>query len=142
MGKNKKKIKILSFLRGKGKRRSKVRDKIIDILTEEKCLLNQKDLVKKLAEHNLHPNRSTIFRELVLLVKNNLIVKNNILGLDYYELPEHNHHHLICLECQKIQKFNIADDHLQEREKKIIQKNDFQIKSHIMDFYGYCKKCQ
>jgi len=55
-------------------------------------------------------------------------------------MPEDHHHHLICLECDKVEDVELAND-LNEIEKRILQKNGFKIINHTLEFYGLCKQC-
>ena len=52
---------------------------------------------------------------------------------------KHHHHHLICLSCGKVISFE--DDLLEELEKRITDKEGFQMKDHEVKLYGYCKEC-
>ena len=66
-------------------------------------------------------------------------------GCRRYELneaspDEHQHHHLICVECGKVMEF--TDDLLGDLEDKIADKCEFQIIDHQLKFFGYCKDCQ
>ncbi|MFA6514553.1 MAG: transcriptional repressor [Patescibacteria group bacterium] len=132
---------IYKNIRAQGGRITKVRKEIVQILSGENCLKSQADILLCLQKLKLNPNRSTIFRELLFLVKHNIVVKNNISGIDYYEIPDCHHHHLVCLKCNSISKVE-ADDHLEKQEKQLSKKNKFQIVNHSLEFYGYCHNCQ
>jgi len=89
----------------------------------------------------MNPNRSTIFRELLFLTKNNILIKNNISGVDCYEIQQDHHHHLVCLNCNSIIKIEVGG-HLAKQEKQIAKRNKFDIINHSLEFYGYCRNCQ
>ncbi len=136
------KIDILyNTVRKNGGRLTKVRKAIIEILAHSSCLVSQADLQSALSAKSIHPNRSTLFRELVFLVKHAIVAKNTIAGVDYYELPHDHHHHLVCLECKSIHKVHMCN-HLMKQEKQIEAQNKFTITKHSLEFYGYCKNCQ
>lgn len=139
MDKNTSYIKI----REQGGRITKIRSEIIKITSKKNCLISSTDLLSCLSKINIHPNRSTIYRELQFLTKNNVILKNTISGVDYYEMPHdhHHHHHLICMNCNSIIKVEMSN-HLEEQEKQIAKQNKFNIINHSLEFYGYCHKCQ
>ena len=120
---------------------TKIKKAIIDALLESCCFLTKTELIKKLKSKKIHPDRSTIYRELKFLEKNNIVIRNTILGTDYYEIPQTHHHHLVCVKCNKIDKVEI-DNRLKKEEKQIAQKNKFNIINHSLEFYGYCHKCQ
>jgi len=124
-----------------GGRLTKIKKAIIEILLEDCCLLTKQKLVQRLKIKNIKPNRSTIFRELSFLTKSNLIIKNTITGIDYYEIPKDHHHHLVCLGCNSINKVEFGN-YLKKQEKQIAKQNKFKIINHSLEFYGYCHKCQ
>ncbi len=134
---------IFQNIRNQGGRLTRLRKEIVQILVEEDCLLSSAKLLSRLNKLNLTPNRSTIFRELLFLTSKQIILKNNISGVDYYEIPceQHHHHHLVCLKCHAISKIEI-EDQLAAQEKKITKQNKFRIINHSLEFYGYCRKCQ
>ena len=136
------KEKILNKIKKQGKRFSKIRTKIVDILVKEECLMSQRNIIKKLASGRLYPNRSTVFRELNFLTEHKLATKNNILGTDYYEIVEEHHHHLICLSCKSIKKINLNCEKLSDNEIQISKENNFDIKTHLIGFYGHCQNCK
>jgi Fur family transcriptional regulator, ferric uptake regulator len=118
-----------------------VRKKIVQIFLDSDCLMSGADILGNLNKVKLYPNRSTLFRELLYLTKNNIVIKNNISGIDYYEIPHEHHHHLVCLNCKAISKVEIGN-HLEKQEKQIAKQNKFNIINHSLEFYGYCRECQ
>jgi Fur family transcriptional regulator, ferric uptake regulator len=132
---------IHKTIQSSGGRLTKTKKAIIDILSENHCLLAKVELVEKLNIKKIKPDRSTIYRELQFLTKNNVIIKNSISGIDYYEVPQDHHHHLVCMGCDSISKVEI-DNHLEKQEKQIAKQNKFNIINHSLEFYGYCQKCQ
>jgi Fur family ferric uptake transcriptional regulator len=134
---------IHNTIQSSGGRLTKIRKAILDILSDDHCLLSKQKLVEKLKSQKIKPDRSTIYRELKFLTTHNIITKNNIGNLDYYEIPHSHdhHHHLICIGCHSISRIKI-DNQLKEQEKKISKKNQFNIINHSLEFYGYCHKCQ
>ncbi len=132
---------IHKTIRSSGGRLTKIKNAILEILSKSDCLVAKKDIVKGLQEIGIKPDRSTIYRELTFLLKNNLVIKNTIAGVDYYEIPQDHHHHLICVRCNRITKV-VLTNHLALQEKQIAQQNKFSILTHSLEFYGYCQQCQ
>lgn len=124
-----------------GGRLTKTKKAILDVLSQNYCLLSKSDLVEKLKVKKITPDRSTIYRELQFLTKNNIVIKNTIVGVDYYEIPEDHHHHLVCVNCKSISRVKM-DNHLEKQEKQIAMQNNFNIINHSLEFYGYCHKCK
>ncbi len=131
---------IYKTIQSSSGRLTKIKKAIIDVLSENHCLLSKQELVEKLKTKKIKPDRSTIYRELQFLTKNNLAIKNTIAGIDYYEIPQ-DHHHLVCMSCNSISRVEIGN-HLENQEKQIAKQKKFNIINHSLEFYGYCHKCQ
>jgi len=89
---------------------------------------------------------ATIYRTLDLLEELGLLSKINFGdGRSRYELIQdglndtHNHHHLICLNCGRIQE--VEEDLLHKLEEIVERKHHFSIVNHNLQFYGYCNRC-
>jgi len=132
---------IHKSIQSSGGRLTKIKKAITDILSQSCCLLTKQELVNQLKAIHIKPNRSTIFRELGFLTKHNVIIKNTIVGIDYYEIPKGHHHHLVCMGCKSISKVEFGN-HLEKQEQQIAKENKFKILNHSLEFYGYCHKCQ
>lgn len=88
---------------------------------------------------------ATVYRTLDLLEEMGLIHKLNFGdGRSRYELEhsplEHQHHHLLCLNCQEI--IEVEEDLLQRLEETIEKKHGFKIVDHRVQFFGYCQRCR
>ncbi len=136
-----KKDLIYKNIRDQGGRMTKIRREILYLLLEANCLMSQADILARLNKLKLHPHRSTIFRELLFLYKNNVVIKSTISDTDYYEIPQDYHHHLVCINCNSIKKVEISN-YFEKQEKQIAQQNDFNIVNHSLEFYGICHACQ
>lgn len=88
---------------------------------------------------------ATVYRTLQLFDENDIIKKLNFGdGCFRYELSQeedkHSHHHLMCLSCGRV--FEFDEDLLDELEKEIEQRNNFEIVDHVVKFIGYCSECK
>jgi len=58
---------------------------------------------------------------------------------------DHHHHHLVCTSCAKIIDYaDYVDEELKllrKTEIELSRKYDFNITSHIVQFYGICRGC-
>lgn len=135
------KEQIYNKIKKGGGRITKTRKEIINILFNSGCMLSLKEISLKLKKNNIVPNRTTIYRELLFLQKENIAIKNRSLNKDYFEIIKDHHHHLICLNCNSFKKIEIEND-LIRKEKEISKKNKFKIINHSFDFYGTCNRCQ
>lgn len=89
---------------------------------------------------------ATVYRSLELLEQLGILLRVEFGdGCSRYEIAgthpgEHQHHHLICLQCGKVQEF--SEDLLGNLENKITEDTGFAIKDHQVKFFGYCKECR
>lgn len=87
---------------------------------------------------------ATVYRTLQLFSDLKLLSKLNLDdNLSRYELKYneegHDHHHLICENCNSIDEVHV--DFLEKLETYIEDEYKFEIKNHKLKFFGYCKKC-
>lgn len=132
---------IYSKIRESGGRMTKTKKALIDVFLESGCLLDMKAIEKNLLKKGLKPEKSTLFRELNALCENQIIFKNTISGKSFFELPCSHHHHLVCISCGKIHMIEMKNN-FKTFEKFISKSKKFLITNHVLDFYGYCVKCQ
>lgn len=119
---------------------TKIKKHILEYLQVSSCLVTLADIRHYLSEHDISPNRSTLYRELTFLVKHKILKKVVLADNDYYETLHH-HHHLLCLHCKDIQRIDIHEESAFQ-DTHILQTYQFHITDHVLEFYGYCKKCQ
>ncbi len=132
---------VYNKIKSRGKRLTKVRKAIIDILLQSPCLLSTPELLAKLKVRKIQPDRSTMYRELLFLLQNHIINKTTIAQKDYFELPTDHHHHLVCTGCNAIKKV-VMHNHLSKEEKQLEKEHEFSITNHSVEFYGVCKNCR
>lgn len=135
--------RLLADFSAKGYRTSKIRTAVVEILSTHHEPIAVPDLLIALAKKKITANKTTIYRELAAL-KHEQIVQEVQFGENkkrYELMPEDHHHHLICLECDKVEDVELAND-VTVIEKKITKKHAFTIVNHTLEFYGVCKNCQ
>lgn len=85
----------------------------------------------------------TVYRTLEILAELGVICEVNTEGGSRSYLirraPGH-HHHLICSGCNTVVDFTTCD--LGELEQRLSRKTGFKIEGHLLEFIGYCQKCQ
>ena len=137
---------ISEMLRSNNFRLTPQRKIILEVLLEnENEHLNAEEIYKAAQIKLPALGLATVYRTLELFAELGII---NRLQLEEefnrYEFKpdssKHTHHHLICVNCGKIQEFN--EDLLDELEKLIEEESGFIITDHSLRFYGYCRKCR
>ncbi len=86
-------------------------------------------------------SRATVYRTLELLTTLGLI--RPILLRDAaqrYVTGEGGHHHLLCRECGAVFEFERCG--AEQLAAELAERFDFQIRGHLLEFYGICRNCQ
>ena len=133
---------IIELLKSKGHKMTPQRRAVIKALYE--C--GQFPTAQNILEYakNINPDMGidTIYRNLNLLTEigilNQIYVKSR--NVSVFEIAvKHQHHHMICSNCGKIECLDYCP--LGDSEK-IAQEKNFKIMGHSLEFYGQCATCQ
>lgn len=143
--KHKNKVKKTDFeelLKKAGLKATAHRVLLLEFLDKNKKPFSAGDIFEKLEKDKL--DKVTVYRTLETLERNGL-VKRVVTGEREakYELVDfdHDHHHIICIKCRKIEGFVGCE--ADELVAKIVKKNkNFKtISHHTFDIFGVCKEC-
>jgi Fe2+ or Zn2+ uptake regulation protein len=117
----------------------KTEESILELIESRHTPINFVDIFQNLKDSRVTPNKTTIYRNLEKLEKEGLI-KKVILSdhKQYWELaqtnPEHQHFHLICQKCEKIE--------CQELDSELAFKLiNFKVLKTELNLYGFCQNC-
>ena len=116
---------------------------ILNFLIDEKDKhLTVDQIFSSLTQRDLNMGIATVYRNMQLLEELDIVSRLQLDdGVARYELAlDHEyeeHHHLICLNCNKVIEIEDPCDHLD-----IQKKYDFEIANHVLKFYGYCSDCR
>jgi Fur family ferric uptake transcriptional regulator len=106
--------------------------------------VSAEELYSMVKKENPDVGLATVYRTLDLLAELGILMKMDFGdGKARFELSDrevHHHHHLICLNCGKVQEFDI--DLLEALEESINSKTGFEVVDHRLKFYGYCGDCK
>ncbi|MCC2631311.1 MAG: ferric uptake regulator, Fur family [Patescibacteria group bacterium] len=135
---------LLSTLSGSGHRLTPVRRAIVTFFDAVRKPVPAESVLSYLEEKELHPNKTTVYRELEFLKKNGIIAELDFAeGKKRYELASHgHHHHLICTSCNDIEAVHIKEENLHAEESKVLEEKGFKVTRHMLEFFGLCKRCQ
>ena len=133
---------FITELRSAGFRITAAREKLIELFCSASQPLTVSELRSQLKRRHLTPNKTTVYRELEFLTKRRLLSEIDLLdGKKRYELRDDgHHHHLLCDKCGKIQCVEMKND-LEHLENRLVREFNFEIKRHVLEFFGNCKEC-
>ncbi len=130
-------------VRNTGLRFTKIRESLLELLLESGAPLSAPALLGLLHAKGITVNKTTIYRELDALGQRQIIRQVQLGGraAQYEIIASDHHHHLVCLECKKVEDVDMLKD-LDQEEKKITASTQFTVTSHSLEFYGICKGCK
>ena len=122
---------------------TKVRTALMEIFQETSTPLSIQDILLKLKEKQLSPNKTTVYREIEFLTKLDIAESVDFgEGKKRYEGSggEH-HHHIVCINCKAVQDVS-EDVDLDQLHASVVKKVGYKPVSHSLEFFGLCKNCQ
>jgi Fur family transcriptional regulator, ferric uptake regulator len=134
--------RFVNLLRDKKERITPVRRALIEILEKAGAPVSVVKIMAELRAVSLNPNKTTIYRELKFLKDNAMVREIQFADKKKrYEL-EHgdDHHHLVCINCDKIEGIDLGG-HLEMEENMIKDTRNFKLVRHSLEFFGYCANC-
>ncbi|WP_368644876.1 Fur family transcriptional regulator [Alkalibacterium putridalgicola] len=121
------------------------RELTVEVLLEkEKDHLSAEEVYLLVKSKNAGIGLATVYRTLEILTELQIINKLTFQdGIARYDLNmnggKHQHHHLLCLKCGKIEE--VKNDMLLEIEMEIEKEYHFIVKDHRLTFHGICSNC-
>jgi Fur family ferric uptake transcriptional regulator len=128
-------------LQAAGYRLTAPRRAVIQVLESDNGHLSPAEVLRR--GQRIHPklSRATVYRTLEVLTSMGLM-RPLFLGERGSQVTcvEGGHHHLLCLSCGSTIHFD--DCLVQQMEELIAARLGFDIKSHLLEFYGICRDCR
>lgn len=114
--------------------------KILEVLQELKYHhISAEDLYKKLIDMGEEIGFATVYRVLNQFDKVGIVTRHNFESdKSVFELTQHHHDHLICLDCGKVIEF--SDESIEVRQKNIAERHGIRLSNHSLYLYGHCFK--
>ncbi len=137
--------KFKSILQKNGYKITKQREVIFETLLENASEhLSPEELHLIVNKKDKEIGIATVYRALQLFEELNLVYKLNFDDNRYrYELTrdeEHQHHHLICTQCNKVEE--VSYDLTSNIEESIKNNYGFEVTNYVLKFFGICSQCQ
>ena len=120
---------------------SKQREEILNFIKESHIHLTAEEIYLSLKAKNSTVSKGTVYRNLNVLVEDDLIIKLPIdNGPDKYDYVHKPHHHAVCKKCGKVYDFDYEID-IKKLKMSILLKTDLEDISDYIIVQGICKKC-
>lgn len=121
---------------------SKQREEIIEVLENAYDHPTAEEIYMRLKEKLSTSSRSTVYRNLALLVNKKAILKiATPVGPDRYDLVRKKHNHAICLQCGKVFDFVYPFD-FEELKDDIYNQTGVECDLENFTISGICKDCK
>lgn len=136
------KERLTEYLTANNHRKTPERYAILDLIYSEHRHFDMDTLYNAMTESNFRVSRATLYNTMQLLVKCKLVLQHQFgRNLSFYERAynNENHHHLICINCGKIQEFKDMELKSIIQNKKIKR---FAASHYVLYIYGICSACQ
>lgn len=134
--------KFIHILREKGYKITPQRRAVITALVNSDRFTTAQQILDYVKITSPDISLDTIYRNLTLLADIGIIceIKTRNRDGNIYELvTTDHHHHLVCLNCGKAECLDFCPITRENLEQ--INKKQFLVTSHSLDFYGYCVNC-
>jgi len=121
---------------------SKQREEILNFIKESHTHLTAEEIYLALKANNSTVSRGTVYRNLSVLVENEIIIKLPIEnGPDKYDYVHESHHHAMCKNCGKVYDFKYKINIKGIKEAIKSQTNIEEVSENII-VQGICKDCK
>ena len=130
-------------LKKEGLKYTPQRTAVLEEIIKNKGHRESEEIYLALKKGGQHVSRATVYRSMDILVNNGFARKMNLgAGRARYEskVNSPHHDHLVCMDCGLIVEF--MDQKIEDLQDEIAIQYEFQLKRHIHQLFGLCKKCQ
>ena len=132
---------LVERLRCAGYKITPPRMAVLEVISQEGEHLNPNEILDRAQTIRPGLGRATVYRTLEILTQLG-IVRPIYVGESgpMYIRAEGGHHHLVCSECGRIIDFDecVAEEMVHDLRERF----DFEITSHLLEFYGVCAACR
>ena len=121
---------IEEILKNKNLKQTKQRIEILNLIQKLDIEATKKNIIEK-----INIDKSTVYRTLETLLKNDIIETSiNYKNELYYLIKQEHKHYIKCIKCHKKEEINICP-------VEDIEKKGFRVITHKIEIDGICDKC-
>lgn len=132
---------ISKELRARGLRLTSQRLAILTALRHAQGHLTPREVYDRARETAPGLMETTVYRTLEFLVRHKLAFATQIAsGKLVYEAASHDHHHIVCRQCQ--QEIEISHQQLEALYREIEESTGYRLTTGHLTFFGLCPACQ
>ncbi len=126
-----------------GLKRGAARDRIIEVLADQRCALSVTEIEDALRARGQATARASIYRVLELLVDHGLaervVVGEGQARFEPIDPSGQHHHHLVCGQCGRLEAFRDAG--LERAIGRLSTRLGAHVDSHDVLLHGVCARC-
>ncbi|WP_226584941.1 Fur family transcriptional regulator [Halobacillus litoralis] len=131
--------KALQKLKEKGYKRTKQRERILDIFVKQDQYIAAKEILREIQTDFPGVSYDTIYRNLYMLTDVDILEATELGGEKHFRLgceTHGHHHHFICTECGKTKSIEFCPmENLNE------SLSGYDVENHKFEIYGKCPQC-
>ena len=117
------------------------RELILNTVLDDHTHPSAETVYNRLKYENSDLSLGTVYRNLNLLVENNMLKKISIPnGSDRFDGTLSEHQHLVCTKCGKVTDVYISE--LEKIHNSILERSGFDINCTSLAFEGICSECR
>jgi Fe2+ or Zn2+ uptake regulation protein len=129
---------LLETLRARGWRVTAARRAVVEALARAGCAADVQTVYRIAKRAYPKLGLVTVYRTLDLLAREGWVQRWEEGGAARYELDQPHHHHLVCLACGSVQRW----DRCPVRVREGATLGGFVVTGHRLDLVGYCRSCR
>ena len=134
-------MSCFATLKEKGLRLTKPRRVILEYIHDKGDHLTAEEIINHVHGQFPHINKSTIYRTLEVLEKNECVFRSESVDRTiYHHAEEGHHHHLVCRNCGKT--VDCDEEIFSPVEKALEKKLGFKVDFKHVVMNGLCKECR
>lgn len=131
-------------LRKAGYKFTQPRRRVADVLIESDSHLSAPEIIDLVSEKDTSIGRMSVYRTLELYTRLGFIRPSFQDGANarYIVVLDGHHHHLVCQSCGRVVHFDDIACPVTELEAHLSENYGFNIKGHLLEFFGTCTECK